>query len=205
MNSPALYLASASPRRREILTALGLVFSWGGVALEERRHDGETADAMVLRLAGAKALAAAAAGAGPVVIGADTAVVLGNRVFGKPSGPDDALAMLDALSGRTHRVVTGVAVRSQRGLRTALSATDVRFREIRPDEALVYWQSGESRDKAGAYAIQGRGGVFVEAIRGSYSGVVGLPVFETARLLQATGLDVLDTARPAGQAGDRER
>jgi len=160
---------------------------------------------MVLRLAGAKALAAAAAGAAPVVIGADTAVVLGNRVFGKPSGPDDALAMLDALSGRTHRVVTGVAVRSQRGLRTALSATDVRFREIRPDEALAYWQSGESRDKAGAYAIQGRGGVFVEAIRGSYSGVVGLPVFETARLLQAAGLDVLDRARPAGQAGDRER
>lgn len=208
MTSPALYLASASPRRREILTTLGLAFSWGGVALAERRHGNETADAMVLRLAGAKAMAAEAAeaaGAAAAVIGADTAVVLGDRVFGKPSGPDDALAMLGALSGRTHRVVTGVAVCSPRGLDTALSATDVRFREIRPDEALAYWQSGEPRDKAGAYAIQGRGGVFVEAIHGSYSGVVGLPVFETARLLQAAGLDVLNTGRPSRRAGDRKR
>lgn len=203
MTTTALHLASASPRRREILAALGLAFTWGGVAVEERRRGSEPADAMVLRLAGAKALAAEAAA---VVIGADTAVVLGDRVFGKPAGPEDALAMLGALSGRTHRVVTGVAVCSPRGLDTALSATEVRFREIRPDEALAYWQSGEPCDKAGAYAIQGRGGVFVEAIRGSYSGVVGLPVFETARLLQAAGLDVLDTAIPAGSTGgNRER
>jgi septum formation protein len=200
MTTTALHLASASPRRRDILAALGLVFTWGGVAVEERRRGNETADAMVLRLAAAKARAAGVAG---VVIGADTAVVLGDRVFGKPAGPDDALAMLDALSGRTHRVVTGVAVHSPRGLDTALSATEVRFRDIRQDEALAYWQSGEPRDKAGAYAIQGCGGVFVEAIRGSYSGVVGLPVFETARLLQAAGLDVLDMAVAGGPTGGR--
>ena len=95
------------------------------------------------------------------------------------------------MSGRTHRVLTGVALYSEQELRTALSVTEVRFREIGPDEALAYWQSGEPCDKAGAYAIQGRGGVFVEAISGSYSGVVGLPVFETVRLLRDAGLRVL--------------
>jgi septum formation protein len=126
-----------------------------------------------------------------VVIGADTAVVLGDEVFGKPGNRDECLAILAALSGRVHRVMTGVAVRSSRGMQTAVSTTDVVFREIRPDEALAYWQSGEPRDKAGAYAIQGRGGVFVAAITGSYSGVVGLPVFETAALLQDAGYRVL--------------
>ena len=144
---------------------------------------------MVLRLAKAKA-EAAEVDAGTIVIGADTAVVLGDEVFGKPAGRDDAMAMLAALSGKTHQVITGVAVRSGAGLQTALSISEVRFREISPDEALAYWQSGEPRDKAGAYAIQGRGGVFVAAISGSYSGVVGLPVFETAGLLRDAGLDI---------------
>ena len=142
---------------------------------------------MVLRLARDKAFAGMPADPA-VVIGADTAVVLGDEIFGKPRDEDDALDMLARLSGRTHQVLTGVAVLDGQQARVALSATDVRFREIGPDEALAYWQSGEPADKAGAYAIQGRGGVFVESIAGSYSGVVGLPVYETMELLRNAGL-----------------
>ncbi len=160
-----------------------------GVDVEERQLPEEAPEDMVLRLAKEKA-DAADVDAGTIVIGADTAVVLGDKVFGKPADRDDALAMLSALSGNVHRVLTGVAIRSANGLQAALSTTEVRFREISPDEALAYWQSGEPRDKAGAYAIQGRGGVFVAAISGSYSGVVGLPVFETAALLRDAGLDI---------------
>ena len=189
MSAKKLHLASQSPRRQEILSALGLDFSAAGVDVEERRLGSEPPDVMVLRLAKAKA-EAADVDAGMIVIGADTAVVLGGEVFGKPTGRDEAMAMLTALSGKTHQVMTGVAVRSGAGLQAALSTTEVRFREISPDEALAYWQSGEPRDKAGAYAIQGRGGVFVAAIAGSYSGVVGLPVFETAGLLRDAGLDI---------------
>ena len=190
MSAPTLYLASSSPRRQEILAAIGLTFSVGGVDVDERRRDGEAADMMVLRLAEAKARAVEI-DASRIVLGADTAVVLGEEIFGKPVDRDEALDMLGSLSGRTHRVLTGVALYSVEGVQTALSTTDVRFREISPDEALAYWQSGEPCDKAGAYAIQGRGGAFVEAISGSYSGVVGLPVFETTQLLRGAGLRIL--------------
>lgn len=193
MTSSRVILASSSPRRHELLAALGVEFSTAVADVDETPAADETADAMVLRLAAAKA-SAIASEPGDVVIGADTAVVLGQRIFGKPAGRADALAMLAALSGRTHRVVTGVAVRRGDELTTALSSTDVRFRDIDPDEARRYWHSGEPRDKAGAYAIQGRGGIFVAAIMGSYSGVVGLPVFETARLLATAGVDVLGAA-----------
>ena len=185
-----LHLASQSPRRQQILAALGLQFTAAGVDVEERRLPGETPESMVRRLAQAKA-EAATADPRTVVIGADTAVVLGDEVFGKPIDCDDCLRILAALSGRVHQVMTGVAVSSENGVQTTVSVTDVAFREIRPDEALAYWQSGEPRDKAGAYAIQGKGGVFVESISGSYSGVVGLPVFETAELLRDAGLRVL--------------
>ena len=187
---PSLHLASTSPRRREILAALGLEFTVHEVAVDERRLDGETAREMVQRLAAAKAAAADTGGSG-LVLGADTAVVVGERVLGKPGSREDALEMLESLSGREHIVVTGVALQGPDGTEVAVSSTTVRFRDIGPDEALAYWRSGEPRDKAGAYAIQGRGGVFVEAIDGSYSGVVGLPVFETAGLLSAAGFDVM--------------
>lgn len=154
--------------------------------VDERPLARECAADMVLRLAEEKARAAVPP-AGALVIGADTTVVLGNEIFGKPRDKADALDMLGRLAGHTHQVQTGVAVWDGTRMRTALSSTDVRFREIRPDEALAYWQSGEPADKAGAYAIQGRGGAFVEAIAGSYSGVVGLPVFETLELLQDAG------------------
>jgi len=193
----ALHLASSSPRRKEILAALGLTFSVGGADVDEQRLDGESAADMVLRLAVEKAVAGAPGG-DAVVIAADTIVVLGDDIFGKPEGRDDALDMLARLSGRTHQVLTGIAVWADRHMRSAMSATDVHFREISPDEALAYWQSGEPCDKAGAYAIQGRGGVFVEAISGSYSGVVGLPVFETVKLLKEAGIKVLESPAGAG-------
>ncbi|NNF40181.1 MAG: septum formation inhibitor Maf, partial [Woeseiaceae bacterium] len=187
---PGLCLASSSPRRREILTALGLRFSVQPVEVDEQPLAGETSEQMVVRLAVAKATAAGAAGKA-LVLGADTAVVVDGQVLGKPRGKADAVAMLAQLSGRTHRVVTGVALLGPAGAETTLGAADVRFRDIRQDEALAYWHSGEPRDKAGAYAIQGLGGVFVEAIEGSYSAVVGLPVFETAKLLSNRGIDVI--------------
>jgi septum formation protein len=186
----AITLASASPRRREILATLGLEFSIAAPDVDETPLDGETAEDMVLRLAVAKA-EAVRTGTSDIVIAADTAVVVDGRMLGKPENREDCLAMLDALSGRTHTVCTGVALHCRDVTHTAMSTTDVFFRDISRDEALAYWQSGEPRDKAGAYAVQGLGGVFVERIEGSYSGVVGLPVFETASLLRQVGLDLV--------------
>ena len=189
MDQPALHLASSSTRRRDILTALGVSFSYAGVDIDESRMPGEPVAEMVLRLASEKAQAADA-GSLPV-LGADTIVTLDDRVFGKPKSADDALEMLQVLSGRTHRVLTGVALSSSGGVSRALVATEVRFRDIDPDEALAYWQSGEPEGKAGSYAIQGLGGIFVTSLTGSYSGVVGLPVYETAELLGSADIAVL--------------
>ena len=191
MSNPDLHLASASQRRRELLTSLGLSFTFGGVDADESSLPGEAVSEMVLRLATLKARTAFDSGAYTVpVLGADTVVVLDDRVFGKPGSKEEALAMLASLSGRAHEVLTGVAVVSNGECQTAVSLTEVRFREIHPDEALAYWQSGEPAGKAGAYAVQGLGGIFVSAIRGSYSGVVGLPVFETAELLRGAGIQL---------------
>ncbi len=200
MSEPSLILASSSPRRKEILEAMGVAFTIRSSAVDESLRVGESATDMVLRLAAAKA-AAIPAVSGQIVIGADTAVVLEEEIFGKPVDADDALRMLCRLSGRTHQVMTGLAVATPDRLQSVLSVTDVRFREIDPDEARRYWQSGEPQGKAGAYAIQGRGGVFVEAIMGSYTGVVGLPVFETARLLRAAGFEVLPAVLTEPQSG----
>jgi septum formation protein len=188
--SPTLILASTSPRRRDVLASLELDFVVVPVDVDESPRDGETPGDMALRLAVAKAKAADMSGDG-IALGADTVVVIDERALGKPKDEADCLAMLDVLSGRGHKVLTGVALHGPNGTRTALSETDVYFREISRDEALAYWQSGEPCDKAGAYAIQGLGGVFVKRIVGSYSGVVGLPVFETAALLANEGLGVV--------------
>lgn len=189
MSNPVLHLASSSPRRRELLTALGLNFSYDGVAIDESALPGETASDLVLRLAIGKARAAYDSGEHSVpVLGADTLVILDDRVFGKPKSKEEALNMLASLSGTTHQVLTGVALMANGELQTAVSVTEVQFREIHPDEAEAYWQSGEPAGKAGAYAVQGLGGIFVSAINGSYTGVVGLPVFETADLLRRAGI-----------------
>jgi septum formation protein len=193
MKVPQLYLASASPRRRDILDGLGISYVHGGVDLDETRRPGEDVESMVTRLASEKAMAVGDELAGDLpVLGADTVVVLGDRVFGKPASEADAIEMLSALSGRAHHVLTAIALRAGDRLDAAVSDTEVVFRDIRPDEAHRYWHSGEPGDKAGAYAIQGLGGMFVESISGSYSGVVGLPVFETVVLLEAAGLSVLE-------------
>jgi septum formation protein len=187
---PQLHLASTSPRRREILQTLGVEFDVVMVDTDETAIDGESPESLVVRLAAAKAEAVAAPDS-KAVLAADTVIVLGERVLGKPRDADDAIAMLLALSGQTHSVITGVALKTSEGTRAVLSTTNVRFREIDRDEAAAYWQSGEPCDKAGAYGIQGLGGIFVEAIEGSYSGVMGLPVFETVELLKSAGIEVL--------------
>ncbi len=183
-----LYLASTSPRRRELLATLGIKFDVIPVVTDESPLDGEKPGDMVLRLATAKAEAAAQR---DCVLGADTVVVLGDRVLGKPRDAEEAVEMLLALSGRRHAVMTGVALKTASATHAVLSTTMVQFREIGRDEAYRYWQSGEPCDKAGAYGIQGLGGMFVKAIEGSYSGVMGLPVFETVELLKLAGIDVL--------------
>ncbi len=188
-----LILASGSPRRREILASLGLNFDVAAADIDERQNAGESPADMVKRLAEAKARAVAVRSpTDALVIGSDTAVVLDGQVFGKPVNADDAASMLQRLSGRWHEVMTAVALLEDGRADVAISITRVRFRDIDPAEAAIYWQSGEPADKAGGYAIQGLGGVFVEALEGSYTGVVGLPVFETATMLRRAGLDILN-------------
>lgn len=190
MNSPKLYLASTSPRRREILESLGLDFAVQSVEIDESPITGESALELVLRLAALKAAAIDCSEA-VCVLAADTVVVLNGEVLGKPQHEAQALDMLMRLSGRSHTVLTGVALKTMDATHMTHSSSEVQFREIGRDEAYRYWQSGEPVDKAGAYGIQGLGGLFVEAIHGSYSGVVGLPVFETAGLLKLAGIDLL--------------
>jgi septum formation protein len=185
-----IYLASRSPRRRELLAQIGVRFAVVESETDETRHSGEHPEDYVLRLALEKARAAR--GGLPSsdrrpVLGADTAVVIGERILGKPGNQDDALAMMRLLSGRTHRVLTAVALITNDAERSDLSETRVTFRTLDEDEVLRYWRTGEPRDKAGGYAIQGLGAAFVSLLHGSYSGVMGLPLFETARLLAAAG------------------
>jgi septum formation protein len=122
------------------------------------------------------------------VLAADTAVVLGDEIFGKPASEAECVAMLRALSGRTHEVMTAVAVLTDSALLADVNVSRVTFRDIGDDESRRYWLTGEPRDKAGGYAVQGRGAVFIARIEGSYSGVMGLPLYETARLLEAAGV-----------------
>jgi septum formation protein len=198
MGTDFVYLASASPRRSELLRQIGVPFTARPAAIAEGEVPGEAPEAYVLRLAAAKAEAvwAAVADSRPV-LGADTAVVLGSAILGKPKDAAEAAAMLERLSGRAHRVLTAVAVRHAGGLETRLSDSEVRFRATTADERLAYCETGEPFDKAGGYGIQGYAAVFVEELRGSYSGVVGLPLFETAALLARCGIPSWLTARAA--------
>ena len=186
-----LYLASASPRRRELLDQIGVRYEARPVQVDESRQLREVPRDYVTRLARAKAETAwalFAPGAARAVLAADTAVVLADSILGKPRDRGEAFAMLEKLSGRTHEVLTAVALRTTRGLESRLSASRVKLRALAPEEIEEYWDSGEPRDKAGAYAIQGRAAVFIESLEGSYSGVMGLPLFETAELLARAGV-----------------
>ncbi len=187
-----ILLASASPRRKDLLAQLGLDVELAPVNLDESVRADETGAEYVQRLAREKSAAAwtGLGEPGAPVLAADTAVVLDEQILGKPAGRADAIHMLTQLSGRTHDVLTGVSVRAGSRHATALSRSSVTFRAISPAEIANYWQSGEPEGKAGAYAVQGLGAIFVEHLSGSYSGVMGLPLYETACLLNDFGYSV---------------
>ena len=177
-----LILASASPRRARILESLGLEFTIRPADADETIHAHETPVAAVRRLARRKALAHPV-GPRDCVVAADTVVVLGARILGKPASPREARSMLRALAGRTHIVATGVAVATSARVRTAVDLTRVSFRPMTAKEIARYVLTGEPLDKAGAYGIQGHGGALVDHIEGDYFNVVGLPCAMLARLL----------------------
>ncbi|MBS0365136.1 MAG: septum formation inhibitor Maf [Proteobacteria bacterium] len=193
MSAPVLCLASMSPRRRELLTQIGVAHRVHAAHVDESVRTGEAPGEYVQRMAAAKAQAVYAQAVHghlrPLpVLGADTAVVIDGAICGKPAGEADSLAMLRRLSGRTHQVLTAVALLAPSGASRAMSTSEVVFREIGPQECNAYWRTGEGHDKAGGYAIQGLGAVFVRHLAGSYSGVMGLPLFETSQLLRAAGI-----------------
>lgn len=190
-----IILASASPRRRELLDQIKVIYRVNPVDLDETPWPDEAPLDYVQRLAAEKsAVCIAQLGDGLPVLAADTVVVLDGLIMGKPKDRDDALAMLRQLSGKMHRVYSAISLRG-REHGQAVSITEVTFRALTEDEIAAYWQSGEPVDKAGSYAIQGLGGMFVESISGSFSGVVGLPLFETAELLIRQGIAISQLER----------
>jgi septum formation protein len=211
MTDTALYLASASPRRRELLSQLGLSFELVIPEVDETPLAGEMPGDYVKRLAVAKAMRGweMAPHDNRLVLGADTCIAIDGHILGKPADEAEALAMLTRLSGRTHEVYSAVALigtieynrlskqaqaldaMEELDAMVRISVSHVTFRRLTPQQCQAYWASGEPHDKAGAYAIQGRGAAFVQNLEGSYSGVVGLPLFETAELLQQHGIETL--------------
>jgi septum formation protein len=194
--APVLRLASVSPRRRELLTQIGVPHVVTGAHIDESVHPGERPHDYVQRMARTKAQTVWEQELSLPVLAADTTVVLEGMVLGKPADRADALRMLGLLSGRTHEVLTAVALASMSGLAMRMSVSAVRFRVLGADEIARYWESGEPRDKAGAYAVQGLGAVFIESLSGSYSGVMGLPLFETSELLRAANVPLWGTMAP---------
>ena len=191
--SAQFYLASASPRRRQLLEQLGLRFEVMVADVDEAQRPGEAPEDYVSRVAEAKAQAVVQRLGSPTlpILAADTAVALDGAILGKPRDRADGIEMLSRLAGRSHQVLSAVALWHGGRVRKAISRSRVSFRAISSEEAAAYWASGEPADKAGGYGIQGLGGVFVESLEGSYSGVMGLPLFETAVLLKEAGIDVL--------------
>lgn len=199
MKQPQLVLASASPRRRELLEQIGLRFLVQTADVDETPLSGESAEALVERLAIAKAEAVWNARRRSLslvegnipVLGSDTLGILDDELLVKPTGFGDAQQMLRKMSDQRHEILTAVALTSAAGTQVAVSRSVVKFRAISDAEILAYWNTGEPQDKAGAYAIQGRGAVFIERLEGSYSGVMGLPLFETAQLLAAADITIM--------------
>lgn len=196
MHLPQLYLASKSPRRQEILTGLKIPFKLIDSPYEEKFSDVADLEPeeQAAKLAGMKAFHAAGSLRSGLVIGADTIVVQGNSILGKPKDRRDAENMLNSLSGRRHRVVTGVALVDAEGFRTYSHAevTYVYFRELSPKDIKTYLDTDEPYDKAGAYGIQGHAGLFVEKIEGCYFNVVGFPVVAFEKMMQMAGYDLVD-------------
>ena len=182
-----LVLASSSPRRKELLSFLGVDFVVRVPGVDESVAAGETAEEYVQRISSRKASAVE----GFVVLGVDTCVVLEDQIYGKPVDLNDAEFMLRSLSGKVHQVLSGVAVRSGQQLTVKVVRTDVEF--VTLDHGLINWYLGlgESLDKAGSYALQGAGGSLVKAINGSHSNVIGLPLVETAEMLIQAGVEMM--------------
>ena len=184
-----IILASASPRRKELLDQIKVSYQVYPVDIDETPLHNEKPLAYVRRLAAEKSAACVAQlKTDKPVLAADTSVILGNVIMGKPQNQVEAIAMLSQLSGRTHQVYSAISLRGREHSQ-AVSITEVKFRQLTQQEILDYWYTGEPLDKAGSYAIQGLGGMFVESIVGSFSGVVGLPLFETAQLLSKQGIE----------------
>lgn len=191
-----IYLASASPRRSALLTQVGVSHRVRPVDIDESIQDGETPFAYVQRLAMQKAEALwsrlPSAERLPV-LGADTSVAIDDEIMGKPRDEEEACRMLQRLSARTHRVYTAVALRHAGGCASQVSVSEVSFRTLEEGEIRAYWRTGEPADKAGGYAVQGVAALFIERIAGSFSGIMGLPLFETGELLRTIGWQ-LDSA-----------
>jgi septum formation protein len=187
-----LYLASKSPRRRELLAQLGLAFECIKGSVDESALDSETPQDYVVRLAKAKAISGqgnvAAAQSHIPILGSDTSVVIDNQILGKPRDEQEAVAMLTRLSGRSHVVYTGVAISHNRDIKSICCATKVCFAAMTASQINNYVATGEPMDKAGAYGIQGIGGRYIKKIEGSYTSVVGLPLYETSVLLTGCGV-----------------
>jgi septum formation protein len=188
LRQPVVCLASVSPRRRELLTQIGVPHKVLAAHIDETAYPGEIPRDYVMRMARQKALAVLDRGEALPVLAADTTVVLDEVIYGKPRNRDEGVAMLQRLSDRTHEVMTAVAVAQSRGVALRLNVSSVRFRKLTLEECNAYWETGEPHDKAGGYAVQGAAAVFIESLSGSYSGVMGLPLFETAELLRAAGV-----------------
>ncbi len=189
MNLPPIYLASGSPRRRELLAQIGINFEVLSIDIDESVHDDEPPESYVKRVAIDKAKAGLAfIGQQNLplrpVIAADTAVVVDNQILGKPADKQQARVFLQNLSGRQHQVLSGVALATDRNIRVCSQSSQVRFAELSDAEIDWYVSTGEGLDKAGAYAVQGLAAQFIAHIDGSYSGIMGLPLFETRQLLQ---------------------
>ncbi|MFZ1828522.1 MAG: Maf family protein [Candidatus Competibacteraceae bacterium] len=185
-----IYLASASPRRRELLRQIGVVYRLLRIEVDETPEATERPDHYVARLALAKAQAGCQAlgrRKPAPVLGADTAVVVADVLLGKPRNREEGLAMLAQLSGHEHQVWSAVALATPTRNAVKVQESQVRFRALTRSECAAYWESGEPGDKAGGYGIQGRAAAFIAELRGSYSGVMGLPLFETAELLREFG------------------
>lgn len=195
----SLYLASQSPRRRELLSGLGVEFSILPIDVDEGMQSLESAADYVSRLAREKAAAglevvAGRGESGALVLGSDTAVVVDRDILGKPRDRDDFLDMMERLSGRAHDVMTAVALASHDRVELEVVTSRVVFAELMPEQARAYWDTQEPCDKAGGYAVQGLASVFIKRIEGSYSAIVGLPLRETAQLLTRRGVQVWDGA-----------
>lgn len=190
---PQLYLASQSPRRAELLQQIGVGFEVLSVEVDETMAAAEAPDRYAQRLAMEKARAGwctLSADRQRPVLGADTLVITGDRVMGKPADRQQAIEMLQTLSGRTHQVITAVALAGER-VAVSTQCSQVTFRRLTRQQCEAYWETGESRDKAGAYAVQGLAALFITRLDGSYSGVMGLPLYETAELLKTAGITIL--------------